>query len=110
MIDVDHLLNRYCTYHDIANAVFMIASLSTSNNTIVRTDHKGMWFDLDGVNPKYIELDRYAGKGFRHNFVECYCADDRRSELCDKLKAKEYGAHEAVELSREEGRNIILYI
>ena len=65
--------------------------------------------NLDGVNPRYIELDRDAGKGFRYNYVECFCAEDRRSELCDKLKAKEYGALEAVELSREEGRNIILF-
>ena len=54
----------------------------------------------------YIKFDRNAG-GFRYNYVECYCTKDKRSELCNKLQAKEYGAHKAVELSVQEGNNSI---
>ena len=38
--------------------------------------------------------------------MECFCSQDRRSGLCNKLKAKEYGAHEAEELFTNEGSNI----
>ena len=66
----------------------------------------GVFFD--DANPKYLKSDyRQAGDGFIYHYVECYCDEDKKGKLCEKLISRECGASEPKFLNIDEGNILV---